>query len=95
MFSKCVENTVGKGEIVRYEQFLFSHYVSKRISLQTQKPGLVSERVSLLYSSDSIVHDQKMLKSICIAFIIGLAHEGKRNTVGKEMPVNSFPNDKF
>ena len=51
-FSKWVENTVGKGEIAHYEQFLlfpqcfqkiytanfsFSHCVSKRLILQTQK----------------------------------------------------------
>ena len=30
-FSKQVENSVGKGEIARYEQFLFSHSVFKRL----------------------------------------------------------------
>ena len=29
--SKRVENTVGKGEIARYEQFLLSHSVFKRL----------------------------------------------------------------
>ena len=29
-FSKRVENTVGKGEIARYEQFFFFHTVFKR-----------------------------------------------------------------
>ena len=29
-FSKQVENTVGKGEIARYKQFLLSHSVFKR-----------------------------------------------------------------
>ena len=43
-FSKRVENTVGKGEVARYEQFLlvtnnfsFSHSVFKRLVLQTCK----------------------------------------------------------
>ena len=37
-FPKWIENTVGKGEIARYEQFLpFPQYF--------QKPGLVWERV--------------------------------------------------
>ena len=32
-----VENTEGKGEIARYEQFLLSHSVFKRLILQTHK----------------------------------------------------------
>ena len=32
--SKQVENTVGKGEIARYEQFLLSHSVFKRLVSQ-------------------------------------------------------------
>ena len=32
--SKRVENTVGKGEIARYEQFLLSHSVFKRLVSQ-------------------------------------------------------------
>ena len=43
-FSKRVENTVGKGEVARYQQFLlvtsnfsFSHSVFKRLVLQTCK----------------------------------------------------------
>ena len=43
-FSKQVENTVGKGEIARYEQFLIFSSVFKRLVLQT--PGLVWERVN-------------------------------------------------
>ena len=39
--SKRVENTVGKGEIARYEQFLFSHSVFKRlVSHGSQKVSL-------------------------------------------------------
>ena len=33
-FSKWIENTVGKGEIARYEQFLLSHIVFKRLVSQ-------------------------------------------------------------
>ena len=37
-FSKWVENTVGKGEIVSHKQFLlFPHSVFKRLILQTRK----------------------------------------------------------
>ena len=36
-FSKSVENTLGKGEIARYEQFLLSHNVFKNLGLQTRK----------------------------------------------------------
>ena len=36
-FSKWVENNVEKGEIARYEQFLLSHSVFKRLMLQTRK----------------------------------------------------------
>ena len=36
-FSKQVENTVGKGEIAHYEQFLFSHSVFQRFVLQAGK----------------------------------------------------------
>ena len=43
--SKWVENTLGKGEIARYEQFLHSHSVFKRFVLRHVKPGLVSGRV--------------------------------------------------
>ena len=37
MFSKQVENTVGKGEIARYEQFLLSNSVFKRLAQKTRK----------------------------------------------------------
>ena len=45
-FSKQVESTVGKGEIARYEQFLpFPQCFQKTCTADTQKPGLVWERV--------------------------------------------------
>ena len=47
--SKSVENTVGKGEIARYEQFLlFPKCFQRTLSADTQKPGLVWERVNPL-----------------------------------------------
>ena len=46
VFSKRVENTVGKGEIARYEQFLlFPQCFQKTCTAETLKPGLVWERV--------------------------------------------------
>ena len=48
MFSKRVENAVGKGEIARYEQFLLfpQCFQNTRIA-GTYKPGLVWERVNI------------------------------------------------
>ena len=44
--SKPVENTLGKGEIARYEQFLlFPQCFQKTYTADTQKPGLVWERI--------------------------------------------------
>jgi hypothetical protein len=54
---KKVENTVGKGEIARYEQFLlFPQCFQKTCTAYTQKPGLVWERV-------------KRVNSVCQHFI--------------------------
>ena len=40
--SRQVENTVGKGEIARYEQFLlFPQFFSKDLSCRYVKPGLI------------------------------------------------------
>ena len=48
MFSKRIENTVGKGEIARYEQFLlFPQCFQKTCTADTKKPGLDWERVSI------------------------------------------------
>ena len=45
-FSKWTENTAGKGEIARYEQFLlFQQCFQKTFTADTYKPGLVWERV--------------------------------------------------
>ena len=47
-FSKRVENTVGKGEIAHYEQFLLFPQCSKRLLLQTCKnQGLFSKEISV------------------------------------------------
>ena len=41
-FTKRVENTVGKGEVARYDQFLlFSQCFQKTFTADTEKPGLV------------------------------------------------------
>ena len=46
--SKRVENTVGKGEIAHYEQFLLFQLCFKKTSTaDTQKLGLVWERAKL------------------------------------------------
>ena len=43
-----VENTVGKGEIARYEQFLlYPQCFQETCTVETQKPVLVLERVNL------------------------------------------------
>ena len=55
-FSKQVENTVGKGEIARYEQFSFSHRVFKILVMEThKKPGFVWERVNNLPMQSSMM----------------------------------------
>ena len=49
-FSKTTENTVGKGEIACYEQFLlFPWCFPKTCPADTSKPGLVWERVNNLF----------------------------------------------
>ena len=48
-FSKWVENTVGKIEIARFEQFLlFPQCFQKTCTADTSKPGLVWERIMSL-----------------------------------------------
>ena len=48
MFSKRVENTVGKGEIARYEQFLlFPQFFLKACFLEASKGVIVLEWVKL------------------------------------------------
>ena len=48
--SKGVENTVGKGEIAHYEQFLlFPQCFQKTCTADTQKPGFVSLLYLFIY----------------------------------------------
>ena len=59
-FSKWFENTVGKGEIARYEQFLlFPQCFEKSCTADTYKPGLVWERLRLFKTS---LERKKILK---------------------------------
>ena len=47
-FVKWVENSVGKGEIARYEQFLlFPQCFQKTYTTDTEKPGLVWKSVKV------------------------------------------------
>ena len=53
IFSKGLKNTVGKGEIGRYEQFLlFPHCFQKICTADTEKPGLLWERDVFYLSCD-------------------------------------------
>ena len=48
-FFKLVGNTVEKGEIARYEQFLLFHNVFKRLVLQTRRnKGLFGKGLNLI-----------------------------------------------
>ena len=50
---KRIENTVGKGEIARYEQFLLSNSVFKGLVLQSRKnKGLFWKSLMHLYLQD-------------------------------------------
>ena len=69
-FSKRVENTVGKGEIARYEQFLFFQKCFQKVCIADKlKPELVWERVNppqtqnitSVASVDCLDHDQTEL----------------------------------
>ena len=51
MFSKRVENTVGKGEIARYKQFLLSHGVLKRLRKNQDLFGKGLSQVNILRQS--------------------------------------------
>ena len=55
-FSKRIENTVGKGEIARYEQFLlFPQCFQRTFTADTLKPGLVWKRVNMFPSVTNTV----------------------------------------
>ena len=60
-FSKWIENTVGKGEIARSEQFLlFQKCFQKACTADTEKPGLVWERVNKMYIIQYITDYKKV-----------------------------------
>ena len=55
-FSKRVENIVGKEEIARNEQFLlFPQCFQKSGTADTQKPGLIWERVKSIFHTKSLL----------------------------------------
>ena len=84
-FSKRVENTAGKGEIARYEQFLLFPVFLKDLDLRHVKTGLVLERVKIagqrrLYCSLKFVPSTKnsnrdlQFKNSCSFQIPGRQH---------------------
>ena len=68
MFSRWIENTVEKGENARYEQFLLlPQCFQKTCTTDTEKPGLVWERVKCL--NNIMLENQKNDKN-CIGMEI-------------------------
>ena len=66
-FAIRVENTVGKGQIARYEQFLlFPHCFQKTNPTDTKKPGLVWERVKVQGTNETMkfVLDRKHCREL-------------------------------
>ena len=58
-FSKWVENTVGKGEIACYEQFLlFPQCFLKICTAEISKPGLVWEMVEIYFVCSLYMHSR-------------------------------------
>ena len=56
-FSKRVENTVGKGEIARYEQFLlFPQCLHKTCTADTKNQGLFGNGLNLLFKEHGFVY---------------------------------------
>ena len=75
--SKCVENTAGKGEIARYEQFLLFPSVFKRLVLLTHKnQGLFGKGLTKLKAS---AYDEFDVDEMMISVFDRL-----ENMVGKE-----------
>ena len=63
--SKWIENSVGKGEIAPYEQFLlFPQCFQKACTADKKKPGLVWERVKSLPNNKLL--DLSILIVVCI-----------------------------
>ena len=100
-FFKQVENTVGKGEIAHYEQFLlFPHCFQKICTADMQKPGLVLERVNclldtpILGTSNSAANKAMMSKILTngeIFFQLSRKHCGKRRNCSLRA-ISSVPN---
>ena len=71
---KDVENTVGKGEIARYEQFLLFPPCSRRLVMQTRKnqglfgKGFIQNIVTIFYAPAS--KDQRAYSSTVVCLSI-------------------------
>ena len=88
IFSKWVENTVGKGEIARYEQFLlFPRYFQKTCTADTKNQGLFGKGLThyhtmphfdalKIYNSGSKKFQSSYLSSCHFALILQLDKEG-------------------
>ena len=60
-FSKWVEKTVGKGEILRIEQFLLSYNVFKTLILQTHKnQGLFRKGLKIVICNSFTLDESKI-----------------------------------
>ena len=63
------KHCVGKGEIARYEQFLFFPVFSKDLHSRHVKTGLVWERVNLYLHITVLYHDnEKNREKNCVMF---------------------------
>ena len=81
---KQVENTVGKGEIARYEQFLLFRQCFQRLALQTRKnQGLFGKGLIIYLSAiETLVCDREMslIGSTSFSFAQNMIHNFQ-NTV--------------
>ena len=74
MFSKRVENAVGKGEIAYYEQFLlFPQCFQKTSTTDTWKPRLVCERDN--DSGRSLLKAVREKEKILLTSIFSFSHD--------------------
>ena len=71
-FSKLVENTVRKGEIAHYEQFLlFPQCFQMTYTADTWKPGLVWERVKTLWQKEELLLTNSFSFSLSVFYLFG------------------------
>ena len=71
---KQVENTVGKGEIARYEQFLlFPQCFRKTCTADTFKPGTVWERVKVL----AVTILEQMHENLLLDCLLSIKESGR------------------